>query len=126
MENTSLIFALRNHAAETARYAFKGNLGTALDRSDTFKAIATQFEKDSQLDNAELIRDFAQFSVIAGIYACGSPDRNNKDVCRQFEENIERGINALETGNLVIFTVIMKELDRMLSILDKHYRNHRE
>jgi hypothetical protein len=98
------------HAGNTALFALKGHLGTAVDRYDTFCIIAEEIRTCSpeHEKKAHILELAADFFVSAGKFASG-PDAASS--VHPFPPMIENGANALIEGNLEHFETISKQVN---------------
>lgn len=116
IHNGNLMDCLRLHAADTAEYAFEGNLGTAVDRETTFHNIANALDLCRQED-ATTVRDYARFFLAAGTYAGGKAT-----LSREFEQLIAQGCQLLRENNLKEFLDVLKRVIILLRSLDETYQ----
>lgn len=112
MPNLPIVSALRIHAAATARYAINGSYGTAVDRSDTYVAVARAM-KPEDATNAHLLILFARFFLAAGAYAGGMSKENQR-----FEGDVEYIAAMLDRGNTTEFGDKVAKLVDDLIMLD--------
>lgn len=111
----NLLDALRIHAVATARYAIEGNLGTAIDRGDTFLVIAKAI-KSFDSAAADQLLAYRKFFYAAGFYAGGEAKRD-----ANFPLIIERACIALEANEVAGFNMQLPAIVTILQGLDETY-----